>query len=129
MGWLTPNSSLGDTPDVVTKAQQEGDSGDKPVRPEPAIKSEDFLQDAPSDAEDEKSPHKKLSSNFDSRSQRQNLPRLDTNVPVGRALRATNPDPISPIIGPEAVSEHVNFTSQSIGGPSVSETQKDTFYY
>ena len=129
MGWLTPNSSLGDTPNVVTKAQQEGDSEDKPVRQEPAIEPEEFLQDAPSNAEDEKSPHKKISSNFDSRSQRQNLPRLDTNVPVGRVLRATNPDPISPIIGPEAVSEHISFASPSMGGPSVSETQKDTFYY
>ena len=126
MGWLTPNSSLGDTPDVVTKGQQEGDPEDKPVRPEPAIKSEDFLQDAPSDVEDDRSPHQKLSSNFDSRPQRQNLPRLDTNVPVGRVLRAINPDPISPIIDPEAVSEHISSASPSLSHPSVSETQKET---
>ena len=127
MGWPTLNSSLDDTPDMVTKAQQKGDSKDKPMKPKPAISPEDYLQDAPSNAEDEESPREENPSEFDIRSQRQNLPRLDTTVGVSRVLRGINFDPISPTIDPKARNEHGNFASPSSSSPSVSETQKEIF--
>ena len=121
MEWPTLNASLGDTPNVLLKAQQQGDSQDKPTEPEPAVSSADFLQDAPSDAEDEESPHEKSLSNFDIRLQRQNLPRLDTNFRASRDLRATKTDPISPIIDPKAINKHSTLASPNLSGPSVSE--------
>lgn len=128
MVWPTLNSSLGDTLDVITKAQQEGNSEDKLVRLEPAMSPENFLRDAPSDAEDEESPREEFFSTFDIRLQRQNLPRLDTNVQVSSVLRATNPGPTSPKMERKAINEHNNFASPNLGSPSVSKYKIDTSY-